>query len=134
MLTNQLAGGTLDKCLAYPGPFQTKTKRQYNMVSILNVLSSSGKTTVYDEFGENHDERYLTLINSNGDSDIRYYVSLSGKDAEIEWQEGDRLMVDLGFCAYKSHGQWHMSHNRESIKVVDVDFKIEDSDYYGKER
>jgi hypothetical protein len=102
------------------------------MVSILSVLSASGKTSVHDEFGGNHDERYMTLSNTNGNSDIRYYVSLSGKDADTEWQEGDRIMVDLAFCAYKSHGQWHMSHSRESIKLIDVDVKMIESRIYDK--
>ena len=91
------------------------------MATILEVLSASGKTTVQDDLFGNHDVRYLTLGNINPASGNRYYISLSGKDAGIDWQEGDRIMVDLIFCAYKTQGQWHMSQRSDSIMLVEIE-------------
>lgn len=89
------------------------------MASILQVLSASGKTTVQDEYG-NHDVRYLTLGDKKPVSGNRYYVSLSGKDADVELKEGDRIMLELCFCAYKINGRWHMSNNRNCIKFIEM--------------
>lgn len=67
--------------------------------------------------------RYLTLTDKNGESENRYYVSLTGRDAETEWQAGDSLILELGFCAYKHGGQWHMSHRSDSIRFVEMDIQ-----------
>ena len=90
------------------------------MRNIFEVESASGITTIQDELGCNQEIRFLTLRNRNKGSDTRYYVSLSGKDADIEWQEGDLMMLELCFCAYKTHGHWHMSNRRDSISFVEI--------------
>ena len=66
------------------------------------------------------DVRYLTLSDNNKNSENRYYVSLTGKDADIEWHEGDRIMVELSFLAYKQSGQWHMSNRSDAIDLIEV--------------
>ena len=91
------------------------------MANILQVVSVSGKTTVPDEVLGNQDVRYLTLGDKNPASGNRYYVSIAGKDADVDWQEGDRIMVELFFCAYKTQGQWHMSNRSDSIQFVEID-------------
>ena len=91
------------------------------MATILSVLSASDKVTVPDEDIGNHDARYLTLGDRNPASGNRYYVSLTGQDAQIDWHVGDRIMVELAFVAYKQQGQWHMSHRSDSIKYVEMD-------------
>ena len=90
------------------------------MTAILQVLSASGKTTIKDEYG-NHDVLYLTLGDKNPASGNRYYVCLSGKDVDIQWEKGDRIMVELSFLAFKQHGQWHTSHCSDSISFVEMD-------------
>jgi hypothetical protein len=90
------------------------------MATILQVLSSSDKVTVQDEVFGNHDERYLTLGNTNPASENRFYVSLSGQDAQRDWQAGDRIMVELGFLAYKHQGQWHISHPSDALKLIEI--------------
>lgn len=90
------------------------------MVEILSVLSASNKVAVLDkEFG-NHEVRYLTLGDINPASDNRYYVSLSGENADIEWQPGDRIMVELSLTAYKTQGQWHVCHCPDSINFIEI--------------
>ena len=91
------------------------------MVTIFRVLSAGSKTTVQDEVYGNHDERQLTLGDTNPASGNRYYVSLSGKNADIEWQPGDRIMVELSLTAYKTQGQWHTSHCPDSINFIEID-------------
>ena len=91
------------------------------MVEILSVLSASDKVAVLDkEFG-NHDVRYLTLGERNPASGNRYYVSLSGENADIEWQPGDRIMVELSLTAYKTHGKWHVCHFPDAINLIEID-------------
>ena len=90
------------------------------MATILELLSSSDKVTIQDEVFGNHDERYLTLGNRNSASEKRYYVSLSGQDAQIDWQAGDRIMVELRFVAYQQSGQWHMGNSSGSIDLIEV--------------
>ena len=98
-------------------------KCTYRMTSIFEVESASGITTIKDELGCNQDVRYLTLRNRNKGADARYYVSLMGKDADIEWQEGDLIMLELSFCAYKTHNHWHMSNRRDSISFIESQIK-----------
>ena len=95
------------------------------MANILQVLSVSDQVTVQDEVFGNHDERYLTLGNRNSASENRYYVSLSGQDAEIDWHAGDRVMVELSLVAYKHQGQWHISHPSDAMKLIEIG-KLED--------
>ena len=90
------------------------------MTSILEVVSSSGKTTRKDDILGNQEVRFLTLTDWGGQSDNRYYVSLSGENAQIDWQEGDRIMVELGFLAYKHQGQWHISHPSDALKLIEI--------------
>ena len=90
------------------------------MTSILEVVSSSGKTTRQDDILGNQEVRFLTLTDWGGQSDNRYYVSLSGENAQIDWQEGDRIMVELGFLAYKHQGQWHISHPSDALKLIEI--------------
>lgn len=90
------------------------------MATILQVLSSSDKVTVQDEVFGDHDVRYLTLGNSNPASGNRYYVSLSGQDAQIDWQAGDRVMVEFSLCAYKHGNQWHMVKCPDSIHFMEI--------------
>jgi len=94
------------------------------MATILQVMSVSGKTTVMDKVFENHDVRYLTLGNQNPASGNRYYVSLTGPDAEVDWQEGDSVMVELGFFAYKNKGQWHISHCSDAMNLIEIDSNV----------
>ena len=91
------------------------------MASIFNVLSVSDKVAVQDDYLGDHEARYLTLGDRNPASGNRYYVSLTGQDAQIDWQVGDRIMVELPFVAYKHQGQWHMSHRSDSLRFVEMD-------------
>ena len=90
------------------------------MAYIFIVLSSTAKMTLEDEMNGKLDVRYLTLAGINKNSENRYYISLTGKDAEIEWKEGDRIMAELWFVAYKSNGMWHMSNRSDSIKLIEI--------------
>lgn len=90
------------------------------MATVLKVLSASGQATIQDDLFGNQDVRYLTLGDKNPASGNRYHVSITGKDAEIEWHKGDSIMVELSFCAYKTHEQWHMSHRSDSINFVEI--------------
>ena len=90
------------------------------MADIYIVKSVTEKQTLQDDISGNQVVRYLTLGDKNPASGNRYYVSLTGQDAEIEWHEGDSIMVELWFVAYKSHGQWHMSNRSDSIKLVEI--------------
>ena len=91
------------------------------MATILRIESASDKITQQDDVYRNRDVRYLTLVHKNPGSGNRYYVRLSGEDADIEWQEGDAVMVELGFCAYKTGGQWHMSHRNDAMELIEID-------------
>ena len=90
------------------------------MATIFQVLSTGAKTTIQDEAYENHDVRYLTLGDTNPASGNRYYVSLSGENTDIEWQPGDRIMVELSLTAYKTHGQWQTCHCPDSINFIEI--------------
>lgn len=90
------------------------------MVTILHILSPGSKTTIEDEVYGNYVVRYVTLGDTNPASGNRYYVSLSGENADIEWQPGDRIMVELSLTAYKTHGQWHTSHCPDSINFIEI--------------
>lgn len=90
------------------------------MTSIIEVVSSSGKTTRQDDILGNQDVCFLTLTDKGGQSENRYYVSLSGQDAQIDWQAGDRVMVELSLVAYKHQGQWHISHSSDALKLIEI--------------
>ena len=90
------------------------------MTSILEVLSASGKTTIQDDILGNHEVLFLTLTDRCGNSDNRYYVCLEGEKAQIDWQAGDRIMVELSLCAYKHGNQWHMAKLSDSIQLVEI--------------
>ena len=94
------------------------------MRDILVVLSASEKTTKPNEKFEN--ERFLTLTDCYGNSANRYYVRLTGKPAEVDWQEGDRIMVDMHLHAYKNHGLWLPCHDSNALKLIDIGQIIED--------
>lgn len=103
------------------------------MIDKLIIESSSDKTTVQDKLNGNQDVRYLTLRNPNKESNVRYYVSLTGKDADIEWQEGDHILVELSFCAYKAQGQWHLSNHWDSIKFIEIgNINVSTTNFYDK--
>lgn len=89
------------------------------MATILKVLSVSGNTTILDNVC-NHDVKYFTLGDQNPASGNRYYVCLSGKAADIDWQVGDCIMVELSLLAYKSQGQWQINHCGDSINLVEI--------------
>ena len=63
---------------------------------------------------------YLTLGYINSQSDNRYIISLSGKEAAIDWHEGDRLMLNLSLCAYKTQDQWHLNTCDDSLKLLEI--------------
>lgn len=90
------------------------------MTSVLEVVSSSGKTPRQDDILGNQEGCFLTLTDKGGQSDNRYYVSLSGQDAQIDWQEGDRIMVELSLVAYKHQGEWHISHPSDALKLIEI--------------
>jgi len=90
------------------------------MANILQVLSSSDKITIQDEVFGNHDERYLTLGCCNPESGNQFYISLSGQDAGIDWQAGDRIMVDVSLLAYKHQGHWHVGHSSDALTLIEI--------------
>lgn len=63
---------------------------------------------------------YLTLGDINSLSGNRYHFRLSGKEAAIDWHEGDRLMLNLSLCAYKTQGQWCLNTCDDSLKLVEI--------------
>ena len=65
--------------------------------------------------------RYLTLGYINSQSDNRYIISLSGKEAAIDWHEGDRIMLNLSLCAYKTQGQWRLNTCADSLKLIEIE-------------
>ena len=64
-------------------------------------------------------ECFLTLTDKNIQSDNRYYVRLFRGNAEVDWQVGDSLLVDVCLCAYKTQGQWHMHKEQDSIELIE---------------
>lgn len=66
-------------------------------------------------------ECFLTLTDKNTQSDNRYYVRLFRGNAEVDWQVGDSLLVDVCLCAYKTQGQWHMNKEQDSIELIESD-------------
>ena len=92
------------------------------MATILNIRSSSDIVTIQDEVFGNHDARYLTLGNTNPASRNRFYVSLSGRDVGIDWQAGDRVMVELSLTAYKHQGQWHICHPSDALELIEIGY------------
>ena len=90
------------------------------MKTILQVLSVSDKVTIQDNLFKKHVIRYLKLGDKNPASENRYYVSLTGKDAENEWQSGDEILLEMNLLAIKTQGQWHMSHHSDEIKFIEV--------------
>ena len=92
------------------------------MAEILKILAVSRNNMQQRELSD-HDECYLTLTDAGGQSENRYYVSLTGPAANVDWQEDDRIMVELAFLAYKNQGQWCMSHRSDAIKLIDVNCK-----------
>ena len=70
---------------------------------------------------ENESECFLTLTDKNIQSDNRYYVRLFRGNAEVDWQVGDSLLVDVCLCAYKTQGQWHMNNEQDSIELIESD-------------
>ena len=63
---------------------------------------------------------YLTLGDINSQSDNRYIVRLIGREAAIDWHEGDRLMLNLSLCGYKTHGQWHLNTCDYTLSLVEI--------------
>ena len=63
---------------------------------------------------------YLTLADVNLQSENRYYVSLCGKEAGVEWREGDKLILNISLVAYKAIGQWHLNTFDDTLKLVDI--------------
>ena len=72
-----------------------------------------------EEQRENESECFLTLTDRNTQSDNRYYVRLFRGNAEVDWQVGDSLLVDVCLCAYKTQGQWHMNKEQDSIELIE---------------
>jgi hypothetical protein len=66
-------------------------------------------------------ECFLTLTDKNTQSDNRYYVRLFRGNAEVDWQVGDSLLLDVCLCAYKTQGQWHMNKEQDSIELIESD-------------
>ena len=89
------------------------------MLDFLEVETASGKTTVQDEFEGSMEVNFLTLKYPNANSDVRFHVSVYGQDADVDWQNGDKLMIELRCPAYKHHNQWHVSHQADSIRFLE---------------
>ena len=90
------------------------------MAQLLIVKSASEIMTLEGEMGEKLYVRYLTLTDNNKKSENLYYFSVRGKDAEIEWHEGDCIMVELSFLAYQHGGQWHMGNRLNTLDLIEV--------------
>ena len=89
------------------------------MAEIFVVKSSTEKQMLNDKLFGNQVVRYVTLTDKNPASENRYYVSLTGQNAEIEWHEGDKIMLELCFVAYKSNGHWYMGNSSDAIELVE---------------
>jgi len=76
-----------------------------------------------EEQRENESECFLTLTDKNIQSGNRYYVRLFYDNAKVDWQVGDSVMLEIGLCAYKTDGLWHLSHSRDAISLIDVENK-----------
>ena len=74
-------------------------------------------------------ECFLTLTDKNIQSDNRYYVRLFRGNAEVDWQVGDSLLVDVCLCAYKTQGQWHMNKEQDSIELIEIVNNINNLSY-----
>ena len=86
------------------------------MAKSLEVLAVSGKAADC----HHQDRIYLTLTEPGGKSDNRYYVSLTGKEAALNWQKGDCILVDLGMCAYRNMGQWYVCCHPDAMELVEI--------------
>jgi len=100
------------------------------MATIFKVISASNDISIQDEIMGCQDNRYLTLTETGEGSDNRYYVSLTGKAANVDWQEGDRIMVELNFIAYKNRGQWHSSHHSYAINLIEIENSHQKNELY----
>lgn len=78
---------------------------------------------------ENESECFLTLTDKNIQSGNRYYVRLFRGNAEVDWQVGDSLLVDVCLCAYKTQGQWHMNKEQDSIELIEIVNNINNLSY-----
>lgn len=63
---------------------------------------------------------FMTLTDCNYNSENRYYVSLVGNAARVDWKRGDRIMVDMSLCAYKNKGIWHGCHPSNTLKLIEI--------------
>lgn len=90
------------------------------MSTVLQILSSSGRAARQDGVSEYQGTVYLTATDSGGRSENRYYVSVTGEAAKVDWQEGDRIMVELGLLAYNHGGQWHTSHSSDEMEILEI--------------
>ena len=79
------------------------------MKEVLQVTEAKGS----------QEARFLTLTDCSGNSENRYYVCLTGLDARVDWQEGDKLMLELRCPAYKHHNQWCVSHQADSVEFIE---------------
>ena len=86
------------------------------MTKAFEVLAVSGKAADYGH----QDRIYLTLSEPSGKSENRYYVSLTGKEANLDWQIGDCILVNLGLCAYKNMGQWYVCHHPGALELIEI--------------
>ena len=80
------------------------------MKEVLQVTEAKGSQEV----------RFLTLTDCSGNSENRYYVCLTGLDARVDWQEGDRIMMELSACAYYHRGQWYSCHRSDAVKLIEI--------------
>ncbi len=90
------------------------------MAKSLEVLAVSGKAADC-----RHQNRiYLTLSEPGGKSENRYYVSLTGKEATLDWQKGDCILVYFGLCAYKNMGQWYICHHPGALELIEISNEV----------
>ena len=101
----------------------TETEESVRLGKIKDFSGIMRKLFVVLEIRGEKNERYLTLTECSGNSENRYHVSLTGKDASVDWQEGDLIWLELGFSAYKHKGQWHTCHNSNTVQLIDIDKK-----------
>lgn len=73
-----------------------------------------------EEQRENESECFLTLTDKNIQSGNRYYVRLFYDNAKVDWQVGDSVMLEIGLCAYKTDGLWHLSKQPDSVELVEI--------------
>ena len=89
------------------------------MADIFEVKSVCSKTTLQNEYDDGLEVKFLTLGYQNRNSDVQYHISISGPDADIAWDVGDKLMLELRCLAYKHNNQWHISHQADSIQLIE---------------